>query len=177
MKKAIIYVVLVIVFLLLYLLQAVFFTSFTIAGVMPNLLVILMLFIGLYMGRSSGIIYGILFGILVDIWIGRTLGVSSVCLALIGFLSGVFDKNFSKDSRMTVILMGAVCTIIYEVANYLLRFLLIGLNVDILLFIKVLLIEVIYNIILTIIIYPLIKGAGIRVEDELKGDNIYTRYF
>ena len=134
MKKAIIYISLIIVFILIYLLQASFFTSFTIAGVMPNLIVILMLFIGLYMGRSLGIIYGIIFGSFVDIWIGRSLGITSVGLALIGFLSGIFDKNFSKDSRMTIILMSAICTIVFEVVVYIFKYFMIGINIEIISF-------------------------------------------
>lgn len=177
MKKAIIYISLIIVFILIYLLQASFFTSFTIAGIMPNLIIILTLFIGLYMGRSIGIIYGIIYGILIDIWIGKSLGITSVCLALIGFLGGIFDKNFSKDSRITVILMGAISTIIYEIVVCVLKYFAIGINFEIIPFLKILGIEVIYNILLTTILYPLMKITGNEIESEIKGNRIFTRYF
>ena len=177
MKKARIYVSLIIVFILIYLLQACFFTSFTIAGIMPNLIIILTLFIGLYMGRSIGIIYGIIYGILIDIWIGKSLGITSICLALIGFLGGIFDKNFSKDSRITVILMGAVSTIIYEIIVCALKYFTIGINFEIIPFLKILGIEVIYNILLTTILYPLMKITGNEIESEIKGNRIFTRYF
>lgn len=177
MKKAIIYISLIIVFILIYLLQASFFTSFTIAGIMPNLIIILTLFIGLYMGRSIGIIYGIIYGILIDIWIGKSLGITSVCLALIGFLGGIFDKNFSKDSRITVILMVTVSTIIYEIIVCALKYFTIGINFEIIPFLKILGIEVIYNILLTTILYPLMKITGNEIESEIKGNRIFTRYF
>ena len=54
---------------------------------------------------------GIIFGIFIDMWIGKTLGPTSIGLALIGLLSGIFDKTFSKDSRLNVLLMGSACTI------------------------------------------------------------------
>lgn len=177
MKKAIIYILLVIIFILIYLLQASFFTNFTIAGIMPNLIIILALFIGLYMGRSLGIIYGIIYGILIDIWIGKNIGITSVCLALIGFLGGIFDKNFSKDSRITVILMVAICTIIYEILVCILRYCIIGINFEIVPFLKILVIETIYNVIITTIIYPLMKISGNEIEGEIKGNKIFTRYF
>lgn len=177
MKKLIINISLIIVFIIIYLLQTTFFTSFTIAEIKPNLFIILMLYIGLYMGRSYGIIYGISYGIFIDIWVGRNIGITSICLAFIGFLGGVFDKNFSKDSRITILLMGTICTVLYEVALYILRNIIIGIDAEVIEFLRILLIEVIYNILLLIILYPIMKFTGYEIENEIKGDKILTRYF
>ena len=177
MKKILIHLLLIITCIVLYLLQTIFFTNFTIAGIMPNLFVIFMLYIGLYMGRSMGIIYGIMYGIFIDLWIGSNIGITSICLAVIGLLGGIFDKNFSKDSRITVLLMGVITTIIYEVIYCILQYIIVETNVDILAFTKILAIEVIYNILLIIIFYPLIKITGYEIENEIKGDKILTRYF
>ena len=120
---------------------------------------------------------GIIFGIFIDIWIGKTLGITSIALALIGVISGILDKTFSKDSRLIVLIMGIICTIIYEIAVYIMQYIVIGINLEILQFIKTLLIEVIYNIIIIIILYPLMKFTGYEIENEIKGDRILTRYF
>ena len=177
MKKVLIHISLIISFIVIYLLQTIFFSHFTIAGIMPNIFIILMLYIGLYMGRTMGVIYGIIYGIFIDIWIGKKLGITSIALALVGLLGGIFDKTFSKDSRITVLLMGIVCTIIYEAALYFMQYLTMGINVEIIKFIKILLIEVLYNTILIIILYPIMKGTGYEIENEIKGDKILTRYF
>lgn len=177
MKKFIIYIFLIISFVVIYLLQSTFFTNFTIAGVMPNIIVILVLYIGLYAGVSKGIIFGIMFGIFIDIWIGKNIGITSICLATVGILGGMFDKNFSKDSRITILLMVISCTIIYEVAMCILQYIILNTNIEILEFIKILFIEVVYNILITIILYPLMKITGYEVENEIKGDKILTRYF
>lgn len=124
-----------------------------------------------------GIIYGIIFGIFIDIWIGKNLGITSICLALIGILGGIFDKNFSKDSRITILLMGIFCTLVYEIAVYIMQYITIGINVEILEFTKILVVEVIYNILLITILYPLMKFTGYELESEIKGDKILTRYF
>lgn len=177
MKKILIHFALIMICIVLYLLQTIFFTNFTIAGVMPNLFVIFMLYIGLYMGRSMGIIYGIMYGIFIDLWMGKNIGITSVCLAIVGLLGGIFDKNFSKDSRITVLLMGAITTIVYEVVFCIIQYVILETNVDIIAFSKILLIEVIYNILLIIIFYPLMKMTGYEIENEIKGDKILTRYF
>lgn len=177
MKKIIIHLSLIIISIILYLVQTIFFTNFTIAGVMPNLFVIFALYIGLYMGRSMGIIYGIIYGIFIDLWIGTNIGITSICLAIVGALGGIFDKNFSKDSRITVLLMCATVTIIYEVIYCILKFIILETNIDMLAFTKILAIEIMYNILLSIILYPLIKVTGYEIENEIKGDKILTRYF
>lgn len=98
-------------------------------------------------------------------------------MALIGVISGILDKTFSKDSRLIVLIMSIICTIIYEIAVYIMQYIVVGINLEILQFIKTLLIEVIYNIIIIIILYPLMKMTGYEIENEIKGDRILTRYF
>ena len=177
MKKFLIHILLSITFIIVYLIQSIFFSHFTITGIMPNIFVILMLYIGLYMGRTIGVIYGIVFGIFIDIWVGKNIGPTSIVLASIGLISGIFDKTFSKDSRITVVLMGAVSTIIYEILLYIMQYMMFGINVEILEFTKILFVEVIYNILLIIILYPLMKFTGYEIENQIKGDRILTRYF
>ena len=177
MKKIFIHISLIITFVVIYFLQTIFFSHFTIAGIMPNVFVILMLYIGLYMGRTMGVIYGITYGIFLDIWIGKSLGLTSIALALIGLISGMFDKTLSKDNRMTVLLMGIVCTIIYEIILYFLQYMAFKTNVEILTFAKILLVEVVYNMLLIIILYPLMNKTGYEIEDEIKGNMILTKYF
>lgn len=177
MRKILIHTLLIVTFVIIYLLQSIFFSHFTIAGIMPNMFVILMLFIGLYMGRTMGCIYGIIFGVFIDIWIGKTLGLTSIALALIGILSGALEKTLSKDSRITVLLMGIIVTIVYEIILYFLQYVTLGINIETLNFVKTLLVEVIYNMLLLIILYPLIRNVGYEIENEIKGEKILTRYF
>ena len=105
MKKAVISILLIIIFLIIYFLQSNFFSWFNLAGVMPNLFIILTLMIGLFSGKTRGMMFGIIFGIGLDFFIGKNIGISGIMLGLIGFLGGYLDKNFSKDSRFTLILM------------------------------------------------------------------------
>ena len=105
MKKLVINIVLILVALIIYYLQSNFFTWFNISGVMPNLFVIFVLFVGLFASRTVGTIYGVAIGLFLDLLLGLQVGINAVTLGLVGFLAGVFDKNFSKDSRMTIMIM------------------------------------------------------------------------
>lgn len=177
MKKVIINVILVIVLFFIYFLQSNFFNWFTIAGIMPNLFVIFVLFIGLFTNRVTGVTYGVTTGIIIDLVMGKQIGINAVGYGIIGFLAATFDKNFSKDSRATIMFMVLGSTIIFEVITYLLNSIFASSNIEILYFIKTLAIEVIYNLIITIIIYPILQKFGYNIENEYKGNRVLTRYF
>lgn len=144
---------------------------------MPNLIVVLVLFIGLFIGNKTGAILGIIFGIILDFNLGKTLGITSILLAVIGLLGEYLDKNFSKDSRVTIIFMSAVSTILYEVIIYAISIIQNGVMPEILTFTLTLLVEILFNTILIIIIYPLMKKLGYYLEEEYKGKKLLTRYF
>ncbi len=177
MKKFIINLFFVLTVFIIYFLQSNFFTWFNIAEVMPNVFIIFVLFVGLFTNKTLGTIYGVIIGLILDLLFGTKVGIQAVSLGLIGFLAAIFDKNFSKDSRMTIMVMVLGSTIIVEVINYLLKYMFIGNSVEIFNFIRILILEVIFNLILTIIIYPLIQKFGYEIENEYKGNKILTRYF
>lgn len=177
MKKVLINILIIVTFLIIYLLQVNLFSNFRIAGIMPNIFVIFILFIGLFCSRTMGLTYGIIFGILIDLFIGRKIGISAIMLGTVGLIGAIFDKNFSKESRLTIMTMVIVCTIIYELGSYLIGYVIYDYNLELISFIKILIIECLYNVIITIILYPLIKGVGYKVEEEYKGNKILTRYF
>ena len=177
MKKVIANICLIIVFFIIYFLQANFFTWFTIAGVMPNLFVIFVLFISLFAGKKLGITFGLIIGIYLDLLLGRTIGISGILLGIIGFLGEYLDNNFSKESRITIMLMSTGAVILYELAEYIFYIFRLGVNVQIYELIKILTIEIMYNAIIIAIIYPIIQKAGYALENIFKSKNILTRYF
>jgi len=177
LKKAIIIFGLIITFFIIYFLQVNFFNWFTISKIKPNLFVVYILFIGLFAGKKIGAILGLVLGIYLDLLVGRTIGISGIMLSIIGFLGEYLDKNFSKTSRLTIMLMVIGSTIIFELGTYIFNIFRLDIPIEIISFTKILMIEVIYNTILVIILYPLIQKAGYGIENTFKTKNILTRYF
>lgn len=177
MKKTLTIILLIIIFLIIYLLQSNLFSWFNLAGIKPNLFVIFVLIIGLFSGRSMGATFGIILGIMLDFFIGKSVGISGIMLGAIGFLGGVLDKNFSKDSRFTMIIMIIIATCFYEIGGHLFNYFVNNANVDILLFIKILIIENFFNIMITIALYPMIIKLGYKLEKIYKENRILTRYY
>ncbi len=96
---------------------------------------------------------------------------------MVGLIGGILDKNFSKESKLTIIIMVILATFLYEIGSYIFGYIMYKYDIQILAFIKILLIETLYNVILTIILYPVIKTLGYKIEEEYKGSKILTRYF
>jgi len=177
MKKAGILICLIILFIIIYLLQANFFAWFNLAGVKPNLFIVLVLIIGLFAGSKIGIAFGIFFGIVLDFFISKNIGISAIMLGIIGLVGGYLDRSFSKDSRITMIMMVVISTFLYEVGIIIFNYFINETLINIWYLLKTLVIELIYNSIITIIIYPLIMKFGYMIEENLKENKILTRYF
>ena len=178
MKKTGIVICFILIFIIIYLLQANLFSWFNLAGVKPNLFLILVLTIGLFGGKIIGITSGVLFGFILDLLMGKSIGISITMLGITGFIGGHLGKNFSKDSRITMITIVALTTFIYEIGTIILNLFINSMQISLWYIIKTLLIEIIYNSIITIIIYPLIIKFGYMVEDTFnKSNKMLTRYF
>ena len=68
-------------------------------------------------------------------------------------------------------------TFVCELISYILQIVLFKISIDILAFIKIILIEIVFNVMLVIIIYPIIRKAGLKIEEIFTDDKILTRYY
>lgn len=177
MKKAIDIFFIILIFFVIYFIQINFFSWFNIAGVMPNLFIILIMMIGLFMKKDFGFFFGILFGLLLDFFIGIRIGINAISFGIIGLISGELDKNFSKDNRMTVMLMTIFMTIIAEVIIYILKIFFLGNQFYLLGFIKIIFIEAIFNALLIIIFYPMFLVLGEKLEEDFINSNTLFKFF
>lgn len=177
MKKVAIVIMLLLGLFLIYLLQVNIFSSFTIAGISPNLFIIYILFIGLFANHFFGISFAIITGLILDLLYGKAIGISAVMFCIIAYLGSYFDKNFSKENKLTIMFMVAGSTLIYELGSYFLNSMILEFDRELMAFAKIVVIEIIYNTILSIILYPLIQKFGYSIERSFKKTNILTRYF
>ena len=93
------------------------------------------------------------------------------------YKQGIILKYLSKENKITIILMVVGTTIIYEAGYYLLNSIILGFDTEWFYFAKILIIEVVYNVLLSILLYPVIQKAGYAVDRIFKRNNVLTRYF
>lgn len=166
MKKASDIIFIILIFFIIYFLQSNFFTWFNIAGIIPNLFVILIMLIGLFMKKKTGFVFGIIFGLLIDLFIGVRIGINAISLAITGLAAETLDKNFSKDNRITVMFLTSILTLLAEVIVCVLQVLFCNANIQFLEFTKVIMVEMVYNAILIVIIYPGFLSFGRKIEND-----------
>lgn len=177
MKKTIIILTLMIIYFCIYFFQVNFFSWFTISGIQPNLFILFVLFIGIFLNGKIGAILGFIFGLYTDFLFSNTIGMSAILLGAIGFGGEFLEKKFSNNSKITMVIMGSIVTAIYEICLYIFNILKLSINIDILSFIYILAIEMIYNAFIIIIFYPLIQKFGMYAEGEFKNKKMLPRYF
>ena len=177
MKKFSIIFSIIVIYFITYFLQVNFFNWFTIGGVSPNLFVLLILFIGMFVNSKIGAVLGFFLGLYTDFLFSNAIGVSAILFSIIGFCGEFLEKRFSRDNKITIILISSIVTVIYEILLVVIRIIKYSANINIRSFLYTLGIEIIYNSVLIIIVYPLIHRFGLYVESVFKNNKMQTRYF
>ena len=73
--------------------------------------------------------------------------------------------------------MSAIATLVCEIISYIYQIILFNLPIEILPFIKIIILEIIFNSIIIMIIYPLIEKGGFALEKIFTKEKILTRYY
>lgn len=177
MKKFKSFLILLLLFLIIYFLQFNFFTWFNIRGIMPNLFLVFTLFVGIFIGQRIGIAVGLFVGIVIDVIIGKQVGFTGIALGIVGYVGELLDKNFDKNNLLTLLAMVAIVTFGYELVNMFYIIVRNGLNFNIFIFLIMIIVEVLFNVLLVMIFYPLIKKIGHYFEEVFKVKRVLTRYY
>ncbi|MDR2811988.1 MAG: rod shape-determining protein MreD [Endomicrobium sp.] len=110
MKKFITYFLIYIIFCPL---QFFFGKYINIYGVFPNFILILIVYLGLTKGVVSAEIAGFLFGLTWDVFSTDIFGMRTVIFTIIGYLTGIMNRHFDKDSPLTKIVIVLSANLIY----------------------------------------------------------------
>ncbi|MEG6513092.1 rod shape-determining protein MreD [Desulforamulus ruminis] len=108
--------------LLAMLLQATFFSFLQVAGVKPDLILLLVVFNGFLRGSREGAFLGFLGGLMLDIFSGSYIGLHALVKMSVGYLAGLAESRFYKESVVIATLITFVLGIFGQLATYLLLF-------------------------------------------------------
>ncbi|MCR5509299.1 MAG: rod shape-determining protein MreD [Lachnospiraceae bacterium] len=136
-----------------YLLQTTLFKAISLAGIVPNILLIITSSFGFMRGKNEGMLIGFAAGLLVDIFFGQMLGFYAFVYMFIGFLNGFFRRIFyPEDIKLPMILIGA-SELLYCFICYIFLFLLRGKMRLGYYFVHIMIPDIVYTILVTLIIY------------------------
>lgn len=136
----------------------------SIASIKPNLLIILTVSFGLMRGRRDGMFTGFFCGLLTDIFFESIIGFNAVIYMWVGYCSGYFYRIFYDDDIKTPLFLISVSDVAYGVIQYCFRFLLRG-RIHFFYYLgRVILPEMLYTLILTIICYRILYSINQRLS-------------
>ena len=165
MKRFLITALLVIV---CFILQTTIFKGIAFGGIVPNLLIVLTASFGFMRGEKTGILVGFFCGLLADIFFGEVLGFNAMIYMYVGYLNGKFSPVFYPEDIKLPLVLILGSDLLYGFVNYVIMFLMRGRFDVAYYFMNIILPEMVYTILVTLLLYPLILILNKKLEDSEK---------
>ena len=122
----------------------------------PNLLLILTFSFGFMEGQRSGMVYGLLAGILLDLFYSGPFGFYTLFYIYVGYVNGICTKYYYEDYITLPLILSILNELAYNMYIYVFRFLIRG-RLDLFYYFRELMIpEIIFTAVTTLLIYRLL---------------------
>lgn len=159
-RKVTVFLIIVVCFLL----QSTLFQTLSFASITPNLLIVVVSSFGFMRGRKEGMWIGFFSGLLIDIFFGSVIGFYALIYMYIGYINGFFRKIFfPEDIKLPLILISA-SDFIYNLLVYLFLFFLRGEFRFPYYLIHIIVPELVYTIVVTVVLYFVILKINQKLE-------------
>jgi rod shape-determining protein MreD len=142
-------------------LQFFFGKYINICGIFPNLILILIVYLGLTKGVVSAELAGFLFGLTWDVFSTDIFGIRAVIFTIVGYLTGMMNKYFDKDSSLAKIVIVLSANLVYWFGFSFIYVVLLAGESSSLSFITA---QAVFKILVTVLIAPIIFFILDRLE-------------
>ena len=159
-------IVTVLIILIGFLFQCTVFKTLSIGSISPNLMVIITSSFGFMKGKKEGLWVGFFCGLLEDIFYGRLLGMHAVIYMYIGYANGYFNHIFyGEDIKLPIFLISA-SELAYGLGHYVIMFMMRSRFAFFYYLTRIILPELLYTFVVTLLFYRLIYGVNRRLDKE-----------
>lgn len=149
-----------------FLLESMLFQKLSFASIKPNLLIILTSSFGFMRGKKEGMFVGFTCGLLTDLFWGNILGFYMLIYTVAGYVNGSFQRLFYDDDIKLPLGLIGLSELAYGLLNYLCLHMLQG-DFDFTGYLmEVILPELVYTILITLLLYQLILHVNKKLEAE-----------
>lgn len=146
-------IIILLIIIINFIFQSTILPRLSLFGVVPNTGLIIVVLISLLKGKGIGSIVGLLIGLLQDIIFSTVIGVNGIIYFFIAYIIGVNEGKLTKDNMLIPIFITFLSTLSYHLLYYVFMFFL-GHSINFSIFFKkVVLLETLYNSILSILFY------------------------
>ena len=140
--------------------QCLLFQVFEIASIKPNLLLIVTVSFGLMRGRTSGLLTGFFSGLTLDTMFPGQLGMQALIYMWIGYFSGYCYRIFYDDDIKTPLMLAFLGDLAYGLYMYIGTFLMRGRTQMGFYLTRIVIPEMLYTIMMTILLYRPLHGLN-----------------
>ncbi len=149
--------------------QSTLFNYIQIREIKPNTAIAIVISYAILRGRYEGAICGFFTGLLADIFCGYALGHNALIFMYLGILCGAPTENFYRENLLLPLLFTFIGTLISGLYFYVTGFLFKGYTDIIFFSMNIILPEVIYTSITSLIIYRILYAINKKLESHEKG--------
>ncbi|MGN0341567.1 MAG: rod shape-determining protein MreD [Roseburia sp.] len=153
-----------IIIIVCFLMQTTVFQTLSFASVSPNLLIIVIASFGFMRGPKEGMIIGFFCGLLVDIFFSDFIGFYALLHMYIGWANGFFKKHFFPDDIALPMVLISCSDLAYNLAIYFFRFLFRSRFSFGYYLIRIMIPEVVYTLLISILVYFVILRINQHLE-------------
>ncbi|MBQ7506760.1 MAG: rod shape-determining protein MreD [Lachnospiraceae bacterium] len=147
-----------------FILQTTVFKVLAVAGISPNLLIIVTAAFGFMRGRKEGMFVGFFAGLLIDLFYGTYIGFYALIYMYIGYLNGFFNKIFYPEDVKLPMLLISLSDVFCNLVVFVLFFVMRGRFDLPFYFVHIMVPELIYTILVTIVLYFIILRINKHLE-------------
>lgn len=147
-----------------FVLQSTVFKAIAFGGIIPNLMIVLTASFGFMRGERAGILFGFFCGMLADIFFGSVIGLYAMIYMYIGYANGKFNMIFYPEDIKLPLALIFVSDMAYGFLSYILLFLMRGRFHFTYYLLHIILPEMVYTILVTLIFYPFLLWINKKLE-------------
>ena len=154
------------IILVSFLVQSTILPHFLFASVGPNLLVIVTASFGFMRGKKEGMFVGLISGLFMDVFWGPSLGFNMLLFTAMGYGNGAFKRLFYDDDIKLPIGLIGTSELLYGLITCFCLYVLQGDFAFSAYLVSIILPELVYTILATLILYQIILHVNKKLEAE-----------
>lgn len=160
-RKVLLYILIALV---TFLIQTSIFSGIHWFAIYPNLLLIITAVFGFMQGQKDGILMGFICGLLMDVMFDSVLGFYMFIFMAVGFFNGYFQRLFYDDDVKFPVFLVGISDFGYGIVVYFVRFLLqsdfnFGYYLG-----HIIIPEVVFTCLITLIVYRMLLYMNRKIE-------------
>lgn len=167
LKKIMTVIYITILLLILFAIQMFVINNKVLFGIKPNLILISVIVVSSWYGEKIGGIFSFLIGLIME-FLFNANGIFVVAYTIIGILVGIFNTNYNKENKISLIYVTIFATFLFEFIEYLYYLVSHKVFTNFFYFLRQITISSILNIIIVFIVYSAVAKIVEYFDDRLR---------